>query len=280
MFAGCKKTEKRATLPHIDSTVFLGHTILDQDAAYNCAYAGNVTRDNYRYLLDNLGNRKDINELFRDIEKSKKSIRDRLGKYKHIPYNNSRRGRDCYKKIEKNYKKGLVDVIHDGTKGVNLLNPVELLKFYLLFDALEKEDFKEQVRAEIQKDLHDDESEHGGFIKINNGKLSLFPVKSVLDYMPPNTHPNYFYDIPPKLKDTERHVFHYHFHATDVDSSDYCGPSPGDISILIDHIRYYGALHHVVFTSLPEKKFNVAYYGGERISEDEIRVNILSLGNR
>ena len=257
-------------------------------------------RKNNQYLIDNLKNRSDVTSCLRNQDQTKIDLEKKLISLEHCKYREP--------SFDIGY--GAVGAIHNGPEDVCQLTSRQLVRVYLMLDALENEDFRKQIMKEIDLDFQDPQvkqgylaAERGGLIKINNGKLELFPVlskdalKKREDADKPgnysnnvNSGSNFVYIMPKETLEKERFIFDYHIHATKEDDTNSCGPSfslldaifgriTGDIGYCSENIMKFGESHHLVITKLKGNEFNVGYFGGEKDKKGKPKIIVLSLGN-
>lgn len=252
-------------------------------------------RRNNQYFIDNICHRKDIYKLLLNQKKAKKDLEEKLEGLGHCPF------RYEYSPYPEDIK-----INSNGHEDVHILNPRQLVRVYLTVDALEKKEFRKQIMDEIEKDLKDPQVEEGyfaseriGLIKVDRGRLSVFPLESVYAkkkriytgegiWVRVEKDYNRRSKFPDGAFDDNLHILSYHIHASQEDSSNSCGPSfdPNfskgmmhDIKSNKITILICGESHNLVMTKLKGREFNVVYFGGERESNINANITILSLGN-
>ena len=247
---------------------------------------------NNQYLLDNIS--PEQSQLIADQDRLKHYVAGELRKLEHIEY-------------ESDLEYSQVGALYKGHDTVHLMTPRQISRVFLLLERLKKKDFRRNVMKLIEVDIEDPQvkegyfaTEHGG-LGVFNHQLELYPVPSKMAVkkrewvdrfgsncalFAPNSNSTYS-----MIEGAEQtpHIFKYHFHATQEDNTRSSGPSfglshhfihgvGGDIGHLIGDIYEHGEAHHLVFTKLKGRNFNVAYYGGELV-DGKPDIFVQSLGN-
>lgn len=212
-------------------------------------------RRNTDYLIENLEDREDIIELLESGHGGE--LVERVLKMVEHTY----RPRTGYTEEPENAEE---------------LSPRQLVRAYLLLEALGKGEFLGEIGNIVKGDLKDPHAEHGGLIRFRNGRLAFVPVESAL-----REDNNEAYLLPEKARDVPN-AGYFHLHATTEDDSEYAGPSGGksfvrggDIAVAQTEAFYHGESHNAVITKLTGKEFNMDYYSTETGND----IHVLDLGN-
>ena len=130
-----------------------------------------------------------------------------------------------------------------------------------LLRSLENPAVRADLGSQLDADLADQSTEHGG-LALYRGGLVFQDIPADL-----SAAGNEGYATPRRAI-AEPHLAHYHLHATRDDNSAEAGPSQPDrlfCEILADA---FGEYHCVVFSQLPGRALNADYYGGDFSSEN------------
>lgn len=157
-------------------------------------------------------------------------------------------------------------VNHDyhHNNNIEAFNVFELNRIKGLIDKMQNPDFVEGVFRTRDEDIKDYVSESGGHLPILSYEVQkLEPVER-------KTNRSRVFSVQDALFKLNS-LASFHFHATDMDTSDYMGPSGGD-----DGKTFPG----VVFTSLSENEIAVHFYISRKrdFSRDYDRMDVISLG--
>ncbi len=232
-----------------------------------------MAKRNNDYLAENIVHRDDIVEITQDHRAARQAIVDNLESLPHIY-------RPREDDVEEKYP--------ETPDGVWDLTTRQLVRVYLLMEALGMPGFRQHVGTLMQGDFEDPYTEHGGFILFDGNNLDIHPVESE-HTKERDTKNKGSYQMPKEALEIP-HIFKYHFHAKGEDFSEFAHPSDGhvlgDIQSCHDETMNQGESHSVIFTKIPEG-FNVDYLGGEYIGMSQYahsvmsatRITVLDLGN-
>ena len=214
---------------------------------YSSDLVSTLTKSRYhfsyedKYLLDILGGHEVYRILVGDKERLRKINLDRLNKLEHI------------ERKDPTYKKSY---------NLYTLNIIELLKVYLTLESLQEEKVYTEIGKQIKEDLTDKNKEHGGLVFLDDDlNLVLKKYKSAI-----YTN-NESYIWPSSIEGTPTFAY-YHFHASEVNSSRYAGPSDTDLiypytNPQFRRSRRFTSYTGLVFTKLEGDKFNADIYSIE-----------------
>ena len=141
----------------------------------------------------------------------------------------------------------------------------------------------------MEKDELDIGTEYGGTVKFKENSFLLtlkdFPSDHITRNMGISKRCADNIYIRPYEAETDLKLFDYHYHSR---KSDEPGPSIsindlgnvyGDMGSSILNVDEQGEEHDIVITNRGNKTFNIAYYGGEKLSDGSIEMTVLEIGN-
>ncbi len=225
--------------------------------------SNNRAQRNKQYLVDNLISRRDIHQIIANPEAAKQSLVDKL---KSVPHT-------CRKDLPgfNNY------TYREDSSGVYKLTPRQLLRVYLLMEALQNEKFMRHLGTLVEKDLNDPYSEHGGLVLFDKeGKLVFRPVESEFTKQK-DPKGDSSYRMPKEALETP-YIAVYHFHVISEDGTIFAGPSLNDFLNLHGRILDDGEAYEIVVTKLRGRRLNIDFYSGEKKNSQIVFVT-LDLGN-
>jgi|GEM_PF-5643464 len=176
-------------------------------------------------------------------------------------------------RIEKNYQD---TTLTEHFSQVYDLSLSQSQRIYLMLKSLKNKDFLNRIGKIIEEDIKDKYSEHGGIITINpNLSLELRTIQSedAKDKIEEN---NSFYNLPDLENFTPR-VAKFHLHAMSYDEFKFAGPGSQDIIITNAEREIIGKTNEFIITSLEKGRFNIDYFGGDKLIHKQVRV--IDLGN-
>lgn len=242
----------------------------DMRLHFEALIAGNTTESersqrNNNYLIDSLVKRPDIYSVITDMELLKENLKSKLGSAshtyrKHIPF---------------------LPPYSESTDSIENMPTGQLIRAYLIMDALEDNEFISGIGKHLEKDIIDTSREYGGFVIFDDrNRPALNPVASA------HTYPdNHLYLMPEGAADSTPHIARYHMHASTTDCSENGGPSggtliikSGDIGNCYRRAMQFGEDHNLLITKLPGRKFNIDFYSGE-MRGNNVNITVLDLGN-
>jgi len=227
---------------------------------------------NNNYLIDCLMKRENAEYLIENQEEVKKQLREKLETLEHT-----------YRPLTS---------YTEGPAGVHNLSVRQLLRVYLIMEALEDQEFRDEIGKGLEADLHDPYSEYGGLGVFEN-RVKLMEVESekASEKDPRN---NGSYHLPTTKVWGIPYLFEYHYHATSDDCSFLAGPSHGIVTAATSLIGLsvkgdfvgseistivFGEDHSIVITKLKGNNFNIDYFGGEKKEDGQPNMTVLDLGN-
>ncbi len=241
---------------------------------------------NAQHLAENIGEKPSVSALERELES-----------LHHTPYTNGKMPGQTYDDVR---------AIYSDRKILRKMDFGQLHRIRALIDALKTPRFRKRVMDEIRLDLADAQvkegylpSEHGGLIVFRDHILDIVPIASIDSIIRKKdiekfgnrvaalfSGSNSTYRMPENTRVILPHVFGYHMHAAQEDSTDYAGPSyersefydndiGRDIGYALMLMEKHGEAHEVVFTKLKGDRFNAGYFGGKKGG----KVFVLSLGD-
>jgi hypothetical protein len=223
------------------------------------SYFSEIDRKNDEYVIKNLKNREDLT-LISQPEYLKKALIEKLKGLSHT-----------YRDVKTPYGEPLYN---ESAENVHKLSHSQLIRVYLLMEALEKnEKLRNEIGELLERDSKDSFTEYGGLIRFDEkGELVFLPIESEhakeRDQSKSNMYmmPHSAYEIP--------HVAEFHLHAKSKNSLEHAGPSAGDYYNFIFATRSRSRRqnrHWIIVTKLDESRFNVDYLGKGPV--------VLDLGN-
>lgn len=198
-----------------------------------------LARRNNQYIADNIALREDMRAIVSDPEKAKQELVTRLGLVDH-----------SYR-----YTTELPTTVFN-------LSPRQLVRVYLIMEALKTEKFKTDIGVIVEDDLKDMDSEHGGLVLFDGGNLTLHDIPSA------SKGDNNRYRLAGEFLNTP-HIIPFHLHADSQDETESSGPST--IDMFFSSLEGYldsGESHNIVVTKLKGRRFNIDFYGFEFKSDN------------
>lgn len=178
---------------------------------------------------------------------------------------------------------------HYDPLNIRTLSPRQLVRVFLIIEALKDAQFRNGLGRMIESDYRDKLAEHGGIVIADGGRLVFRAISSGEERTEEN---NTSYRLTEESKILPA-IFWFHIHAAHEDNSGYDSPSDGvmeifhgllqgipygDIPVAQARLEKYGECHHLLLTLLPDGKFNVDYFGGDRIDGQDHRIDVVDLG--
>ncbi len=155
----------------------------------------------------------------------------------------------------------------------------QLLRSYLMLEALKDQGFVDSIGSIIVDDLADPFSEHGGVVVFGQDcKPLLLEIPSYV--FEQDSANNHSYSISPDFLKHPK-MSRFHLHASSEDCSWLSGPSVGDMSDVTSlRARAFlpGESHGFVITKMAGDRFNIDYYGCDRVVGRDLDVHVLDLG--
>ena len=172
---------------------------------------------------------------------------------------------------------GLENLPNSDLSECGKLQDYQLIKLVWLLDSLQmSSNFRKRIGSEMEADLKDGGSAHGGAVVFGEDELGIRMIPG----KPPGpsasrtgkNFENYSYD-PIDFTMTPEFMFLFHFHAFEEDSSKFASPTGSDLKDA--ERRGFDCL---VFTKLIGKHFNADFYFAGKSGEDKPFKLVLDLG--
>jgi|SRR3989338_1973073 len=197
-----------------------------------------LARRNNQYIADNIALREGMRAIVSAPEKAKQNLVTRLGLVGH-----------SYR-----YTNELPTTVFN-------LSPRQLVRAYLIMEALKTEKFKTDIGVIVEDDLKDMDSEHGGLVLFDGGNLTLHDIPSA------SKGDNNRYILAGDSLNLP-HIIPFHLHAASQDETENSGPSTIDMFSSLEGYLDSGESHNIVVTKLKGRRFNIDFYGFEFKSDN------------
>jgi hypothetical protein len=210
---------------------------------------------NAGYLLEAIKQRPDVKIFFSNTDSARHSLLLRLKILPHINYE-------------------LPCNLSAKPESIMNFSLPQLVRIYLILDALEKGDLKNQIGKIIASYEKDSQYEPGGIGLSENGRLVFEQIASDYFVKPADILAGYKL---PKKASARPHIFTFHFHPRFFNRS---LPSPSwsaefadgmeadinyDIGEALSRAKLDGDSHQLLISELPNRTFNLAYYLAEKV---------------
>jgi|FLOH01.1.fsa_nt_gi hypothetical protein len=145
---------------------------------------------------------------------------------------------------------------------LNKLNAIDVLKIGYILESLQDERIKQELGFQINSDIYDFFSEHGGAAVLGED----FKIHFLEYNIPHNDRPKLVnnnqlefqgvdFNAIPTAKGTISSLGTYHFHATDLDDKEYAHPSDQDLKSANET-----GIDGILITKLPGQRINIDFY--------------------
>lgn len=221
------------------------------------------SKRNNNYIAEHILERPDIHTQISDIEQITKNLKNKLDHVshtyrKHIPF---------------------FPPYNEDLNGLKNMSMSQIMRVYLITEALEDDEFIHNVGMQIEQDILDTSCEYGGFIIFDDRNIPVLnPVTSAYT-------DNHSYLMPKGAADKTPHIARYHLHASINDCSENSGPSggtliikTGDMGNCYERTMQFGEDHNILITKLYGRNFNIDFYSGEMLGKKP-HINVIDLGN-
>lgn len=147
---------------------------------------------------------------------------------------------------------------------------------YLMLKSLKNQNFINKIGQIIEEDVKDKYAEHGGIIQVSKNlelELKTIPSEDTKDKLEEN---NSFYNLPDWAENISQ-IAKFHLHAMNYDESKFAGPGEQDLIGTNSLLDITGKTNEFIITSLKKGKFNIDYFGGDKLIHKKVK--IIDLGN-